>query len=63
LYVTLTGRNPAGSTANIDGHPTKQLESTPQYVADTTRTVRLVELPAGIATALQKVAWNVARPR
>jgi len=63
LYITLTGRNPTGATAVINGRPTQQMEGSPQYVADSTRNVRLVELSAATATALQNVAWSVAQPR
>lgn len=55
LYATLTGRDPRGAAATIEGHP----YSRALQAGDENQTVTLVSLEPALAKRLQTIAWNV----
>ena len=57
LYAELTGRDPHGAAATIDGHPYSRREG----IVDLTQTVTLVSLPQERAARLQDVAAAVTK--
>jgi hypothetical protein len=60
LYATITGRDPRGAAAAIDGHPfSRALQA-----VDEAQTVTLVRLTPALARQLQTIAWRaVSRSR
>ena len=57
LYAELTGRDPHGAAAAIDGHPYSRREG----IVDLTQTVTLVSLSQDLAARLQDVAAAVTK--
>jgi hypothetical protein len=55
LYASITGRNPDGAPARIEGHPWSRRAGG----IDTAQTVTLADLPADVAARLQEAAWRV----
>ncbi|MEQ1730772.1 MAG: SGNH/GDSL hydrolase family protein [Vicinamibacterales bacterium] len=59
LYATITGRDPRGAAAKIDGHPySRRLQA-----LDLEQQVTLVALPPALAKRLQELAWKVVTQR
>ncbi len=59
LYATLTGRDPRGAAAKIDGHPyARALQG-----VDESRMVTLVNLEPALAKRLQALAWTIVAQR
>ncbi|MEQ1760835.1 MAG: SGNH/GDSL hydrolase family protein [Vicinamibacterales bacterium] len=56
LYATITGRDPRGAAAKIDGHP----YSRARQGIDQDQTTTLVSLEPALAKRLQSLAWDVA---
>ena len=57
LYTSLTGRDPHGAAATIEGHPYSRREG----VVDLTQTVTLVSLSPELARRLQDAAYRTSR--
>jgi len=62
LYSTLTGRNPSGAPAVINGRPAVEM-SDGQINVDSTLSVPLVDLREATAAQLQEIAWMVVSRR
>jgi hypothetical protein len=55
IYASITGKNPKGAPAVIEGAPwSRELQD-----VDPTRKVKLVDLPKDQAATLQDVAWRI----
>jgi len=57
IYATLTGRNPTGAPAVIQGRPT--VDTATETVLDPSIRVPLADLREATATALQEIAWKI----
>lgn len=57
LYAAITGHDPHGAAALIQGHPYSRREG----VVDLTQTIPLVDLSEELSNQLQDVAWSVVR--
>jgi hypothetical protein len=62
VYSTLTGRNPSGAPAVINGRPAIEM-SDGQINVDSTLRVPLVDLREATAAQLQEIAWTVVSSR